>query len=1575
MSIDPIKTTNNIKEKYLRYLTTAFSLNNNEILYLFQEEFKKNNFFVKGPFLEASSIFKKGRSVEQLIRDKILSPQFEQLNSSDYFPIDRPLHFHQEKAIIQNITKNKNIVVATGTGSGKTEIFLISILNYLFQQKEEKKLNPGVRALILYPMNALVNDQLKRLRGILKNCPDITFGRYTSQTKPKQKDALENYQNENNCAPLTNEIISREKMQESPPHILITNYAMLEYLLIRPKDHVFFDGLYSNNWKYLVLDEAHTYNGAKGIEIAMLIRRLKQRVMKKNETNLSFIATSATLGNPKTDTDKVVYFAKNLFSDNNFSKNNIIYSEKEPICNSQEAWGRPNPDIYIKLQNIINENTDIKYIITEFKKIAEKYDIAQNIISNVETTKTVHHFLYEVLKGDQNLIDLQLKLEDDSQELNKLFNEEFSDSDYKLNNDQIISLVDLAVKSRLRDCDQPLLPARYHLFVSATQGAYYSLAPERKLFLVPQKIHNYNGKEYIVAELALCRWCGAEYLVGSENEGFFKHPENFDKNINYYILNKQKYSLITDENEFNEDEIGDNLFNLEKYKICVHCGRIDDANIVSFECKCKEAYTIEICKLPSLTTCRVCGKFSPFGLISRFNIGNDAASSVLTNAVINQLNMDKKKLLVFSDSRQDAAFFAPYFNRTYKNILRRNIIIKTIIENKDKIIENEWTITDLASALKCKLNNSEYKNIFNINTSQECEDESKKWLYYELLCFDKMMNLEKLGIMSFTFIKPQQIKYLDVLKESPWNLSEDEIWKMYQILLYTVVVKGVIDLEKYSTDDFFTPRNKQFYIRENKADYNQGLLSWCPSNNKKNTRLDYLIRLTEKMNIQVDYNECRNILSKIWEEITNSRNYIFKWNNNVLNGRAGAYTINNTSWKLISPLIDENILWYRCDKCYDLTLYNLKNTCLNYRCNGILHICNPEEEFKNNHYRNLYFEDIPLISEAKEHTAQLTSENAEELQKEFIEGKVNILSCSTTFELGVDVGELETVLMRNVPPSATNYVQRAGRAGRRTDSTAFSLTFAQNRSHDKNHYNDPFQMINGKIGVPHFEISNEKIVLRHIYAYLLGLFFKENEDYFWKIDKFIKMDERMNIRISQFINDNSQIIKNALKIIVPEKLQKVLDIENFGWTDNFVGENGILTLNEDKYKADIKELNKIKDKFYNNNEMNKCYNISNIIQTLEQKDLLSYLSSNNIIPKYGFPVDIVELQIPFSKKIQLERDLRVAISEYAPSSEVVAGGKLWVSRYIKKTPKMQLKNTEWETFTYAICPICKNYTSIRTVINPSISECSNCKTNFIENKPKMIGKFLIPAFGFIGEESTNKLGDSRPEKTYSTRVYFSGKCDEKSEFNLNIRDLKLKIIPATNGKLGIINNGYGAGFCICSKCGYSTLLKNFKKLHKMKKHKTYWGGSCNWSLTGPYHLGHEFKTDILQIIFDNVEKKVESFWYSLLYALLEGISEDLNVERSDIDGVLYNKSEKPALIVFDDVPGGAGHVLRLSDENIIKSVFKTTLKRLEKCDCGGKSAQASCYGCLKNYRNQFCHNDLNRGKVIEFLKDDLKIKK
>lgn len=342
MSLNPISTSDIIIENYVKYIETTFYINDADYMNGFKDLISKN-FFRKGPFVEISNSYEIGKSLDELICDNVLSDEFRELFKNQSSILQRKLYKHQEEAIV-SIANDNNTIITTGTGSGKTESFLFPIFNHILDDAKSNKLTDGIRAIIIYPMNALANDQMKRLRELLCDYPKISFALYTGETENEDNKALDRYLSVNKSKPLPNERISRNQIKLKPPHILITNYAMLEYLMLRPDDNILFFSDSAKNWKYIILDEAHTYKGANGIEVSMLLRRLINLLSNKN--NCRFILTSATLGDIDKN-DDICSFGSQLCAGYEFQSKNIIRATKVNL-KRKDILNETNPDYYTK---------------------------------------------------------------------------------------------------------------------------------------------------------------------------------------------------------------------------------------------------------------------------------------------------------------------------------------------------------------------------------------------------------------------------------------------------------------------------------------------------------------------------------------------------------------------------------------------------------------------------------------------------------------------------------------------------------------------------------------------------------------------------------------------------------------------------------------------------------------------------------------------------------------------------------------------------------------------------------------------------------------------------------------------------------------------------------------------------------------------------------------------------------------------------------------------------------------------------------------------------------------------------
>ncbi|MDE0441390.1 MAG: DEAD/DEAH box helicase [Gammaproteobacteria bacterium] len=319
--------TAKVRERYENYLRTSFFFREPALRASFQEALQKEEELLKGPFEETGRAFARGSTARALARECFGG----ECGGLEAALLDGSLYVHQERAVRSMFNEGRNVVVATGTASGKTESFLYPILFELYRQHLAGSLGePGVRALVLYPMNALANDQRQRLGAICRQLRGAgsdfvpTFGQYIGETRyhgPPGGAAGDE------GAP--GELLYREQMRETPPHILLTNYSMLEYLLMRPEDSPLFDDGRARHWQFLVLDEGHQYRGAKGMEMGMLLRRLKQRLRQGGrEGEFRCIATSATMtsGEGAAEREAVAAFAKALFGEP-FTSQGVIFGE------------------------------------------------------------------------------------------------------------------------------------------------------------------------------------------------------------------------------------------------------------------------------------------------------------------------------------------------------------------------------------------------------------------------------------------------------------------------------------------------------------------------------------------------------------------------------------------------------------------------------------------------------------------------------------------------------------------------------------------------------------------------------------------------------------------------------------------------------------------------------------------------------------------------------------------------------------------------------------------------------------------------------------------------------------------------------------------------------------------------------------------------------------------------------------------------------------------------------------------------------------------------------------------------
>lgn len=1593
---NPATAAENIKNEFIDYIATTHAFSERSLQNQFVNELSAN--IAQGPFLEINNVFKTGKSIEDMITDSEcpLSPLFRELESGKpndklhkhKLPITRKLYLHQEKAI-RAIVGGHNAVVSTGTGSGKTNCFLIPVLNELLREKEEGTLGKGVRALFIYPMNALANDQMKNIREILMCYPDITFGAYNGGTEYDEQNAIDVYQAmfSKEEIPelrhrLPNEILSRDEMKKNPPNILFTNYAMLEHLLLRPKDDVLFSNA---DFRFVVLDEAHVYTGATGIETSILIRRLRVRINSTKDTR--FILTSATLGSDNSVDDDIVTFAQNLCGVK-FEKQYIIRAEREEYTPNDRINKYPN-ELY---KVLADEKNYVWQVLNENGFNVDKNTDEKELLYDFLTTSDLYHNLRFNLGGIH----------------------EFSEIGKKLSVDINTAIAFISLCTRAQKNKKSLIDARYHFFIRSLEGCYITLNENKKLFLNRQKSYFDNGDESAVFEVAVCDDCGRFALVGKIENQKLVQASKLQEEVEYYYLSADNNADIEDETE---DEINSKK---DVFYLCPVCGAIIAENEVhNLPCDCGKEHYIKIIKAKVLKNGARCGNCHT-GNFKRFYLGNDAATAVLatslyeelpeTEYIINEnktsiinnifakaVAQDRKEerktgrqFLTFSDSRQEAAKFACYLSKSYNEFLRRRGICRVIEENKNEIIDGEWTISDFVKSLTSYFStkNSFAKNNLDEHTSHS--DSSKNaWvaLLNELVRYNSSTSLVSLGLLQFEYLgnTPRIIQGV----ASQFKVSADTVKALLDLLIFEIVKMGAIYPDSDSDIDdndreyiFFSPSQRFVTGMQSPDKIRSTVTNWLPKskgNGKgyyKSNRLYYVCS-----SLGISDQEAYDFLEQYFAYLTDPK-YGNEYCLEDLN-KDGTYVL-RAKYFNVKINGSPNAHWYRCEKCGKITTFNLGH-CSSVRCTGNLTEVNPDNILKSNHFAKLYMSDrmSPLL--IKEHTAQLNKKESAEYQEQFIKKEINALSCSTTFEMGVDVGDLETVFLRDVPPLPSNYAQRAGRAGRSLDAAAFVLTFAKLSSHDLAFFKNPKQMIGGTILPPLFKVDNEKIVRRHIYAVALSMFFANHEEQYNHndADKFI--NQKGYIDFIKWINIHPQRLQEMLKASIPNinDLHNRIGINDFSWIDGFSGDEGVFTQLIQEYENNVHNFEKLIKQFKKQNNTENTLICERKLKRYKDNKLIDFLARGNILPRYGFPVNTVELQENTSaksiNKLRLSRDLQIAIAEYAPSSEVVADGRLYTSRYIKKSATGKNRK-DWHTAYIGTCSN-SECSTVNFSITPITKEgvpCVSCgkkltSMDFFES--------IEPRSGFVTERESRDVPMTRQEKNYRSEDFYIGNVAAKriNKYRYLFNSIEVQVESTTNDSLLVksVNSFY-----VCHQCGYAVaedehigdkeaekqMMNKALSVITSKPHESLFGKySCSNKQLVRRSLHHEFKTDVAKISFGCKTSDYNTM-VSVMYAILNAMSKDLNIERRDIKACLSAKIEYGLLnfsiIIYDSVPGGAGHSRRLatSDGKMMHSIFMSALKSMKECNC-----DPSCYNCLRSYENQKIHDLLDRNLAANFL--------
>lgn len=1559
--LDPIVFRDRLRETMARFIATAAPVSRLRAPRLadrISEKLLSDDVrLVKGPFVESLPDFEKRSSLSELIATGRLSSRWNALAATPGGKqiLNRPLHAHQAEALSR---ENENYLVATGTGSGKAEAFLFPLVDELL--REEQPTAPGVRAILIYPLNALANDQMHRIARLLfqeLGDPGITLGRYTGQVRSsasrqdEDRKIVETPSFRRNFPRARhvpkNWLLSREEMLERPPHILITNYAMLEHILLLPRNRPL---LQNARLRWLVLDEIHTYAGAQAIEVAFLLRKLKIR-LGVAQGDVRCVGTSASLDPSRRN--ELARFAQDLFG--------------EPFPDGERAVITGKRQLHPKLRASCDEWTLLANGWIELGEVISRFRAADTGDARLATRswnervaaaghldflrlpdgEALGDFLADVLACNRQVRLAARHLEaKGAVKFEQLAATLFPEAAVRDQHAACAALISAGILAKPSTAEEfPLLPARYHLAASGVEGVCLKLDPEDPEHWsglhFGRSVKGADGAPWY--PLFVCRNCGEPYIEAwDDGRRLWPQPEPRSERLVLRLngsaqdqASEYEDDVGSEENEAVEGELqyfhpntglladgpGAGVLGLvmaEMYK--------DDEEARRYVKRCSS------CRSPS-------GRYAE--PISMVHPGDDALAAVVAQELLESLPkpagraqdapMGGRNLLVFSDNRQDAAFFAPFFERTSTEQAVRGALFSVLHEEDEPV-----GLDDLARATYRRLKREGFKLYTRLRgdalSSIQAEEAVLGMIAAEF-CTEGLtrISLESLGLVRVEYSERGLLKVANAIA-ALGGLDDDDARSLVQLILALMRrSRAINDLGgRLPLDDAQIWGEAQAQAGRSWTKTKEGRSSLVrpliPSGHAEN-RITWF--LCNKLGL--DRRQAVSVLDACWEEAS--------WTENQLLARHDPGVVIDLSKLRFKDASEDQL--YRCTTCGARSQLSIRGQCANWRCSGQLMQVDAAEKARMrqaNHYVNRY-RGLPLPALAREHTAAIGTEIRIQIEEQFREGELNLLSCTTTMELGIDIGDLEAVLCRNVPPGISNYQQRAGRAGRRAQAAPTAMMVARNGRYDQAQYAALDGYLNSKPAVPYLALNNPSFCRRHQVSTVLAGFLEhalrraDRPGAPRLVDLFsetVTEERRLDLRAAfdswLETGDGGRFLRlaEAMAEWLPQEFSgcalagEELRPHCIGVVFRFIDE--IAERWQVLDQAAAEQLRLMTDPSLDEEGRRRASG-RHTVRMREKKQfldqfLVNLLSRMAVIPTYSFPVHTIRLEITESQRtadqsrfgqddaLQLDRDAALAIGEYAPGAEVVAGGRIWTSRGIVRRPKEYMPDQY-----HRICEAC-GHPEIHLERNQFGQVCPQCS----EPPKARVRRFIEPT-AFLtayGERQGRDPGTSRlrarpvDEARLLTRAPFR---DYTSTDIAGVSTFFAPAVPTRGGPAGrlfVVNRGpKGAGYVWCNRCEYAEPAPKASGMGRpvVRQHENpRTGDRCPQDqLSYPFDLGHVFETDIRAIAF---EAPPPAFADARAGALREGrrLSADAGRDVADRRG----RSARSGLEGHPGLQGAAG---------------------------------------------------------------------
>ncbi|QSB25247.1 DEAD/DEAH box helicase [Flavobacterium sp. CLA17] len=1617
--MDAFKTHEKVISDYKSYLQSFINIKDDRISNFVNNSTLVNNILPE-PLIQFNPSFERGKSFDELIQENTIHPNLSKALGS------YKLYRHQVEAIEIGI-QDKGFVVTSGTGSGKSLTFLATIFNDLFKRGKGKE--KGMKAILVYPMNALINSQEEEIKKYKINYLEkyITLQEIDKRNKSLDQiiDQLESLTTER--FPITFSKYTgqesgniRDQIKNNEPDILLTNYMMLELIMTRQSEK-WLRASMTKHLKYIVYDELHTYRGRQGADVSLLNRRIQ--ALANND--LIFIGTSATMasqGSPTEKKEKVAEVATQIFG-KKFPSEYVINEYLEPCTLAKKV----NP---FELANAIRNGIDLERTEEDFIN----NDLANWLEMNV-SLKYNHNILErgKPLRIDQIAENIQDETSLSKDEIRDTLSELLKWAE-RINED-----------NRRKGTRKSFLPFRFHQFISQTGSISVTLEPrnmrhitssdepfakidgkERKLY--PLLFSRYSGYEFLCVELNIQEnellpiIPNKEFVNKKKSEINQKNPDLEDFKFGYIVLDEGEDFWNTDFSDLVPAEWWNKQGNalLPYYQMLMpqEIYFNSDGNF-SFEQKFPTKGYFIPAKLRIDPTAQIVyedSKTSDFTKLSRLGSeGRSTATSVISYAVVNSLseqgeNLQDQKLLSFTDNRQDASLQSGHFNDFYTTVRLRSALYSAL-----KAREMPFEIHEIAESLFQSLALKEKDYALYPSKDIDFPDDRniealKDYLKYRIFQDLKrgwrytLPNLEQVALLNIDYKNLDKLSELDDRFENLGFLrkTSKEIRKEFlrnvldyfrtNFALDHKFFKDIANIEELMRDRLHPDSLWSLDYNEN-LDKPAEMVIAIPSPRPKGK---YLVSMGLRSNLGKYINRCvveagdvklnRDIYTKFVQELL------------IQLGKANLITIEqdkkNTDLQYYKLRADQ-LLWIKGD---EKTL-KLDHTRFNFQAELPALI-------PNLYFQNLYKTDFSKFKKeliAKEHTGQISSAQRIEREEQFRKGEISTLYCSPTMELGIDIANLNIVHMRNVPPNAANYAQRSGRAGR-GGQTALVFTYCSTMSpHDVNYFKNSAEMVAGVVQPPRIDLINEELIITHLNAFLLMEL--EISELKASVADILDLSDERNVYIK---ND---IIKRIEHLVSLSKNDLLIEFEKIAYSllpelskTNWFTQKWILNriesfpcqfslsftrwirmfqnacvlrnkaqaiLDNHTYKGDSTERKEAaKQERFARKQIALFKNEEQQSSSNSEFYVFRYLAAEGFLPGYNFtrlPVRAI-LGKSYRDDVEvLSRPRALALSEFGPANTVYhSGSKFRINRMVV---------TDLENITEKILISKKTgYAYFNDEINVAnidpISK-SQLKGDDIELFSKVIEFSECEG---IPIQKISCIEEERSRSGYEVSSYFNFPHGIENAESVVLKkggEKLLQLYFSKTANLIKVNKkarkSQSEGFKIDQRNGVWVQERNLKDNEELHQN------------TRDIMLYTKDTADVLYIQpLGNIGTTPDQV-ISLSYALKRGIEKLFLVEESEMAVSIMGDKEKPNILIHEASEGSLGILSQLiSDPIKMKEWFKTCYEILhfnsetrEETEQGRELPHAT-YQDLLSYYNQIYHQQLNRHivkEVLEYLMD------